>query len=523
LNMKYILTVFLIIFTLLQGGFTDAVWSLCGLILAVYLLFRVKKMPPMPVLIPLVFLGVLYMVSIVFHGVSFEGLAALMRVGVVVLLLFVFYNPEADLTEAVFITGMVVAGIGLAALLGLFHWEGAVTGNRLQSTFQYANAAGFFLGIAAFLTRLNPKRAAFAPFMEVALVLTQSVGALAVYVIGWIIYFMKNKNNSRGLKIFKFTVSRKWLFGLSGVVLFVGFFVVLFIRGFRPVATYLERLIHIWDGLMVMLRFPLGIGPGAWQFELFAHQSAIYSASKIHSEFIAVGVNAGVLAVILVLFPLVYWWKNNTGDNKAICVIMILLNAVMDIPFSFLPIIGVGLWLMAVTLPTAREMRASFQLLFLIPLVLCGIVFVQAAMKNHAQWVAVTNPAGAAEILARLPIRNDTGAILQRLAIYLHYEQHDLLDEAFNTLPRPDTIAHFRRTQSLIRRELYEEAAYSAIATMETGPHRRVASDLLLEQILPNLSEARAAEVQYLSAALRPNINPLRRLILHILGEEQLW
>ena len=303
--MKHILTALLVFITVLQGGFTDAVWGLCGIILILFLLFRAKKLPPTPVIMLFLLLTAVYVVSALFHGLPFETLAVLCRLMVTGLLLFAFYNIDGDITESVFIAGMAVAGIGFAALCDLFYLDGAVMSNRLQSVFQYANAAGFFIGIAAFLTRLDAKRSAYAPFLEAALILTQSVGALIVYGAGWAIYLLKNKNVKFQPILCGFAVSafvagivygilrfspmtqlgllpliillvfrkklppwidtmvrQRWFQLLGGGVCLLAASAFFLIRGFRPIATYLERLIHIWDGLRIIFRYPLGIGPG---------------------------------------------------------------------------------------------------------------------------------------------------------------------------------------------------------------------------------------------------------------------
>jgi hypothetical protein len=560
--MKHIITALLIFITILQGGFSDAVWSLCGIIVILFLLFRAKKIPPKPVLILILLLTAVYVVSAVVHGLPFEALAVICRVMVASLLLFAFYNIETDITEAVFITGMVVAVIGFATLCELFHWDGAVVSNRLQSVFQYANAAGFFIGIAAFLTRTDTKHSSYAPFLETALILTQSVGALIVYGAGWAIYLLKNKDIRFQSVLCGFAVSafaagtmyvillfspqlgllppilllvfrkkllswidtmaqQRWFGILGGGTCLLAASSVIFIRGFRPIATYLERLIHIWDGFGIISREPLGIGPGAWQFELFAHQSSLYSVARIHSEYIAVGVDAGFFAVIVLLLSVLYWMKNKQWSGKAVCVIMILLAAAMDIPFSFLSITLVAMWLIALTLPKSENIPTSARVFFLLPLALFAVVFAQSAIKNHASWVALTDPPRAAEILAQLPVRNDTDAALTRISIYLYEDRHDLLDTVFEAMPNPSTVAHAQRTRSLIRRGLYEEAASSAIAAIESGPHRRVTADGLLEQILPNLDETLSEEYRHRAELLIPEVNPLRKYIQAIKGEDE--
>ena len=550
------LTGLLVLILLLQGGFSDAVWALGGIAASLFLLFYAKKRPPAFALILMLALVTVYAVSAAFHGLPFEALAGVSRVTVALLLLLVFYNINADISETVFITGFIVAAIGFLALGEILPWSGAVLAGRLQSVFQYANAAGFFIGISAFLTRLNKKCSAYTPFLEAALILTQSVGALVVYTVGWVLYLWKNKNFRFQLLICGFAVSaflagsvfalvsftpipqlgilppilllvfrnklqqlidttaqRKGIIWLGGGVFLLGVAGLFLTRGLLPFATYLERLIHIGDGLRVVVSYPLGIGPGAWQHELFAHQSALYSAAKIHSEPIAAGVDAGFLAVVILCLLVIYWFRKKQWDEKSVCAVMLLLAASMDIPFSFLSITMVALWLAAITLPEAQAMpkHRFTRTLFVLPLTLCCVVFFHAAMKNHAAWVAQTDPPAAAAILERLPIR-DTDADLRRMSIYLQMERHDLLDALFAQLSRRTTVLYGQRARSLMQRGLFEEAAEAAIASMRTGPHR-MTGHWLMEEILPHLDETLRSEYLIKIESLIPEPHPLIRFI----------
>jgi len=547
---------------LLQGGFTNVVWAFGGIVAALFLLFWARKRPPAPVLILMAALVVVYAASAAFHGLTFESLVSVSRVTAVLLLLFAFSNLDTDIHETVFVAGFVAAAVGFLALSGVLPWSGAVMNGRLQSVFQYANAAGFFLGISAFLTRVNKKRVAFTPFLEAALILTQSVGALAVYAVGCGLYLLyesrKQPSRPRGSGVGEFICGvgvsiflagvvfvilafapvpqlglvppivflafrkkvqqlieaisrRKGVFLLGGGIFLLGVLSLFLTRGLLPFATYLERLIHIWDGLRVIAVRPLGIGPGAWQHELFAHQSALYSAAKIHSEYIAVGVDAGFSAVVILCMLVIYWCKYSQRDKRAICVVMVLLSATMDIPFSFLSIVIVAVWLVVLTLPNAKDMPKFIRIVFVIPLALFCVVFFQAAMKNHAAWVAQTDPPAAAAILEGLPIP-DTGADLTRMSIYLYMERHDLLDAVFENIPRTTTVAYALLARSLINRELFEEAADAATASIISGPHR-MTGHWLMEDVLPHLDEARRSEYQVKIDSLIPQANPLIRFI----------
>jgi hypothetical protein len=553
---KQVITIICVFITLLQGGFSDAVWALCGAASAVFLIFKAKRSPPVPVVLILLSMVAVYTAAAISHGAAYESLSAICRLLVAGLLLFVFCNTEADAYETVCITGFVVAVIGYAAFCGVIHWDGAVVARRLQSVFQYANATALFLGVSAFMTRHHPKRAALAPFLETAMLLTQSVGALLVYAVGWIIRLSSHKETkaapllcgaglslaAAGLTIALVTYlpvpyigilppaalflfrhklhrgaealsARKWVVPAGAASCATVILLLFYTRGLRPLATYLERLIQISDGIGVMLRHPLGIGPGAWQFDVLSYQSAPYSAAKIHSEYVAVGAAAGGLAAALLLLLCVLWFKIQVLTDKSICVMMILLGATMDIPFSFLSIMLITAMLFAQTVPKPVAIKPPMRAVLLLPLALCVVVFAQSAVKNRAEWTMQP------QMLENLPVRHDTEAILSRMTMALRAGQHDKLDSAFTALPRPVAAAYSLKAQSHMLRSEYEEAAANALLCIEASPYQEEGYRLL-EQVMPYLSvESRHVYREKAMLCKTGNqINPLHTYIQKIIG-----
>ena len=554
--MKYAITILFIFVTLLQGGYSDAVWALCGMASIVYLAFKAKYAPPIPVLLMLSSLIAVYTAAAFVNGVTYEALSSIGRLTVACLWLFVFFNAETDIHETLFITGFAVALIGYLAFSGVLPWDGAVVSRRLQSVFQYANAAALFLGVSAFLTRHNPKRAAFAPFLETALLLTQSVGALLVYVTGWIIRLLTDKETKAAplfcgagvsliaagltyglvyyapvpflgilppVALFLFRrklhrgvealSARKWVLWAGAGCCAAGTTLLFSLRGPRPLATYLERLIHISDGIGVILRHPLGIGPGAWPFEVLARQSAPYAAAKIHSEVIAVGVAAGGLAVALLLLLIAYWFKRKTWSDTSICVVMIFLGAAMDIPFSFLSVVLAAAMLFTQTIPTPIAIKPPVRTILLIPLALCVAIFAQSAIKNRAE--ETMQP----QTLENLPVRNDTEAVLSRMSMFFYTGQQDKLDDAFGSLPRPNASAYSLKAQSHMLRQEYEAAAANALLCIEASPYQEEGYTLL-GQIIPYLDAASGQMYREKAAICKAGAksNPLYTYILKLVG-----
>ena len=399
--MKHVVTVACVLVMMFQGGYSDAAWCICGILAAGYLCFKWNRKIPARVMLLMLAAVLVFAGSMLYNGISYEALAAIMKLLTACMLILSFFVIDADAHETAFTAGIAAAAVGYFTFCGVFHWDGAVASGRLQSVFQYADAAGIFLGIAAFLTRNDEKSAPYAIFLETAMLLTQSVGAILVYIVCWAIYLLKAGKKSDFPTLFiGFALSllsaaaiyaivymtgvpqlamvlpvamiafRKSIHkAAKAVITFSGYRFIIWagcfagaaavislfaVRGLRPVATYLERLIQIADGLKAALSGPLGIGPGAWQFSYRAYQSAPYNATIIHSAYAAAIAGAGLAIIVPIALSLVYWLKRQKWDAKSVCVMMILLHAVMDITLSFASIVFILAMLLSETIKEGR-------------------------------------------------------------------------------------------------------------------------------------------------------------------------
>jgi len=502
-----------------------------GILASVFLIFKAKNKPFTPIVVLLLSMILIYCVAMFYHGLTFEALASVNRVIVVFLMLMVFYNIETDIDNTILITGLVAAGIGIAAFSGIFNWDGAVSARRLQSTFQYANTAGLFFAVSAFVVHQHEKRKPYAFILETAMLLTQSVGAILVYIFGRIAYAIvkRSKVDYFICSLMLALISAALVFGLVYIIgipqlgvlppiamfviwkkyqqqfiniaqkkftLWVGIgllpimgAVLIFTRGLRPIATYLERIIQSIDGISIMLRYPFGLGPGSWQFYFTEYQSAPYDVSKIHNEYVAMGVGAGFLVIIPILMLLVYWFKHQKWDYKSICVMMILVHAVMDIPFSFLLIIIVLAMLVTNNTLETKPMPAYMRFAFVIPVMLCILVFSTAAIRNRAAWLAEAGDFEAAvQMLDNRLIQNDTDAILTQMQLFLWMGDHENVELAYLSLPRSNARAYFIRALSYLNNQSPHEAITMAMTGMELAPHSPQGLSLA-ERIIPYLSD----------------------------------
>ena len=607
--MKHAVTVICVLVMLLQGGFSDAAWCICGIIAAGCLCFRLNRKISARAMLLMSAAILIFAGSMMYNGISYEALAAIMKLVTACMLILSFFVIDTDARETAFVAGMAAAVVGYFTFCGVFHWDGAVASGRLQSVFQYANATGVFLGIAAFLTRNDEKHAPYSIFLETAMLLTQSVGAILVYIVGWAIFLLKAerefekqavkplhgvRRHSRtgfylsgfpkllvgfavslisaaaiyaivymtgvpqlamvlpvALIVFRKSLQKAtvlisgyrfiiWAGCIAGAAAVISLFAV---RGLRPVATYLERLIQIADGLKAAFSNPLGIGPGAWQFSYKAYQSAPYNASIIHCAYAAALAGAGIAIIVPIALAILYWLKRQKWDAKSVSVIMILLHAVMDITFSFASIVLLLAMLLSETIleghpekplqktlqnkqqksppqiePENRQLYKALRVLFVFPLMLCVITLAGTASKNIAAWaINAGDVESAAETLDKRIIKNDAEALLTEMALYLQIGDYESVDAVFGSIRDPNAEAYNIYSQALLRQNLSSEAAANAFMCAEKSPYSDTGYELLSETLRYLDEETRMMYINK-TEALRSGIreNTLYTFILKI-------
>jgi hypothetical protein len=330
--MKYAIVTLFMISVVWQGGFSDMAWCAVGAVFAVCVFFSAKRLPPLGLFVPLAALVLLYAVSFVLHGAHFESAAQTVKPAVALLAFLTLYNVKlSDIHSLISVAGIIGAALGIAAFFGIVDFPGASFNGRLQGTFQYANAAGMFFAICAFLTRtgIKSQKRHLAFLFEFALLLTQSVGAVATYILGHMLLAFIEKRRKR----------LSLLFGISAT----GGVALLYMRGAGTVAaSYLDRLLQISDGASVILHNPLGLGPGLWAVRLLELQSAFYTATKMHSYPMELGVDAGFAAIAIFAFLIAVWIGRVRKSGllpRHIAAGMLLFHGLLDVTLGFLTLI----------------------------------------------------------------------------------------------------------------------------------------------------------------------------------------
>jgi hypothetical protein len=372
--------VFIALTAMWQGGFSDMAWCVSGAVFAGYAVFAAKKLPPRPVAILFASLLLLYAVSALMHGAHFESSAQVVRLAAALLAFAALHNMRRlNIAAVVVLSGALAAAVGLAAFFGVIRLPEASFEGRFQGTFHYANAAGIFFAVCAFMARtgLRSRQKHVAFLFEAMLLLTQSVGAIATYVLAWLLSLFAGGR-------------RKAFFALLGASA-CGGAALLYVRGAGQIAaSYLDRMIQISDGAGVMLRAPLGIGPGLWGLRVLELQSAFYSSAKMHSYIIEMGVDAGLLAVAAFV-ALVAVWAGRIRESgllpRHIAAMMLLFHGLVDITLGFLTLAFLLILLAVPDFPDGMALGRRPRLAGgAAAAIFCGFMAIQAGSRNLAAW-----------------------------------------------------------------------------------------------------------------------------------------
>lgn len=347
---------------LFQGGFYPGANCMLGLLAGIgYLVLHLlrKQTPALPPFsLALAAIALLYLMSALVHGPAAcmlqEATKWFALAGLSLWCTFDNGQQKRQTLDSFAIAGTVLAGLGILMFVGVVPLEGAVNAGRLMFTFQYANAAGLLFAVVALLALASERRelrwVSVVPL--VALVLTQSVGALIVCACGVAALAMRAWRQG--------VVQTKALAAGVGVALVacVAFAILAHDRVAQAGQTFVERIIQIADAVSLLpAHAVLGIGPEQWQHAFPYVQSARYYAADVHCSYVQLALDAGVLAAAVLVAALAWslWRLAKTGDAvSCIALAMVALHMVFDFDARFSAIVLLAALLAAC--PRAEEL-----------------------------------------------------------------------------------------------------------------------------------------------------------------------
>lgn len=413
--MEYFLALIVALTAFLQGGFFPSVFLIGGITSSFIALICAKRKLLRFEIVLCVFAGV-YLVASLANGYSVSSVAQACLpascIGALYLFLGLPMQKREKLLEILLWCSAVFAGIGLAALCDVVTISGAVTAHRLQFPFQYANAAGSWYAAMALLCLQEDNRVSKyvqTPILT-AMLLTRSIGALGMYGICLISYLLfRRKNKEWGKVVLRivlpipfaaalffikgwmallvigamyiagryqewiiekaYRIRFHWISIACGVVCIVP--ILQSGRVGEGLKTFAERICQIVDGARIIAAYPVfGIGAGNWQYVYPYYQSAEYVTTVVHSGIIQIGVDGGILTLVVAIWLLYLLWKSAKRPLPiTLAAVQLVGHCLLDFTLEFYPICLLLLFLLSFGTQTSNEKKNSIA-----PRAICAVV-----------------------------------------------------------------------------------------------------------------------------------------------------
>lgn len=361
------------VLTLLQGGFYAEAYCVVGIAIVVIALityviarrrYQVLHVPASVYLFLGIAISALVGSWLAGLNASFITESAIwpFAAAAAVLSAFIFKGARAFVFDLLGWAGVVSACLAILMFAGILPFEGAENMGRLQFTFQYANAAGIWFAVMAVLAiTSDAKRLRILAFFPiVALLFTQSVGAVAVFVIASVAVLVRWGRKRAAARVWALLMQLLCAFAVGGVqialvasallspvIALAGFVLLVLLRRFlgpaleerevssrtllaislglfvlgivagivvlaftgrfpQATQTFIERILQTQDAFELLKQgFVFGTGPGSWSYLYQEVQTIQYTASVVHNSFAQVALDSGIIGLILFLIVVV--------------------------------------------------------------------------------------------------------------------------------------------------------------------------------------------------------------------------
>lgn len=304
----------------IYGGFYDwiifamaVIWQVCLL----YIAIQNKKIILPEKTICIIVTGImLCYVGTIFYGID-SGMSELGLIKVIALLQFLLlveqiqYEERIELLEQIPMIASVMAVISMISYIT--PWK--------HTFFQASRLGGFF----------------------------QYSNTFALYLLIGIIVLLYEKKKDKLWYIKLYILTTAVLFTGSRIVFFLMIIGIVITGSYQNMGRYLTIFTHnstLWgrilyqiDGLKMLLKRPAGLGYMGYYFLQPSVQSAAYTTKFVHNDFLQIGLDGGMIAMILavILFIQSIYEKSSQDLQKHLLVI-IAIHSCLDFNLQFLSI-----------------------------------------------------------------------------------------------------------------------------------------------------------------------------------------
>ncbi len=309
------------------------------------------------------------------HGICVIGFFRMLVVMLWVCILMQYSKEEKDsIMLSVPYSGMAMVLICIICypLENIKDW--LFNAQRMGGMFQYSNTFALYLLIGVIV--LSYEKSADRKYYLKLMILLFGIlcsGSRSVFVftvLALIFLALRNKNRRTGLLAL---IILAMLFGilfvyLTGREASIGRFTTISISS----STFLGRVLYNMDALPLLLKHPFGLGYMGYFFIQPQIQHGIYSVRYVHNDWLQIGLDSGILAVILfailVISNIVLQYRKN--ERNVMILILVALHMFIDFDLTF-----ISMMIVVVTCMdwNGKEKVFAFKKAGMVPCV-CGMV-----------------------------------------------------------------------------------------------------------------------------------------------------
>lgn len=530
-------TIVFVIAASLIGGFYDDIVAVIGLLIALSLLYcHVKKYPVYEQIrngfyqIPYALLFLAFVVTFWAQDKT-DNLMGAMRIGVVLLwMYFLRFQTKENRKRVVNCIPRIGVIMVLCALISYlipllrsYFWEYG----RMSGTMQYANAFGLFLlvGIVLCLQDLMdsglPKKGRLVSLIEPAILLlglglTGSRSTILLFVLVVVYYAIRNRKLRLPL-----------LLGTAGVG--VAAFLFYLLTGsdtnlgriftlFTQSSTLWGRLLYYRDGCVMLLSRLWGFGYMGYNYVQGLYQTGVYRVRFIHNDFLQIGLDYGLLALVLLVVYVVWQLiKGKQSVKEKEVLALICLGSLLDFHLQYLVIVMCAALFVDQGESTrkipGKMRRENYLFLPILALLFCYVTLATGSCrKGNVELTASMLPSYTQAQVAILKKTGEVEQVLEKADALL--KGNDCVAEAY--LMRARAYAYIggfdqamEDMDSVIRLKPYEIEAYRTYSRMlETWSGQAAGMPQLSEATYTGLRE-RLEKLPLELLALRERTSPL--------------
>lgn len=260
---------------------------------------------------------------------------------------------------------------------------------RMAGFFQYSNSFALFLLIGIIcLVNSKAKKINIILGTAVLLVGVFATGSRLIFlltILSFIIFIVKQKS------------LRKYLAGLVCIAILLTFMYAIITNNFNTFGRYLttslnsstllERLLYYKDAILILLKFPFGLGYMGYSYIQTSIQTGMYSTLYVHNEFLQIALDIGIIPMIIFIIAIV---KNLISKGKLTAKKQILLTVVIHMLFDFdLQFLSIFL-ILIMTLNTCYGKRYILKVnrkILIISVLLIQIVYLYFGICTFLQYI----------------------------------------------------------------------------------------------------------------------------------------